>query len=65
MKPNTWTDRNDGTRKPANPQDYANKLKFALALIQEHKANDPEHPLHECMYLPLCRWIDNHYPKVL
>lgn len=61
---NELHDKNDGQRKPANPEDYLNKLKFAIALMLEHKANDPENPLHATMYIPLCRWIDSHYPKV-
>lgn len=58
-------DKNDGQRKPADAESYLNKLNFAVDLMLKHKANEPSHPLHATMYIPLCRWIDEHYPKVL
>lgn len=51
-------------RKPINANTYLKKLDLAVSLMLHHKANNPAHPLHKTMYLPLCRWIDRHYPKV-
>jgi len=55
---------NDEKRQPIDANTYLKKLSLAVSLMLEHKANHPSHPLHKTMYLPLCRWIDRHYPKV-
>ena len=55
---------NDEKRKPVDANTYLKKLTLAVSLMLEQKANHPAHPLHKTMYLPLCRWIDRHYPEV-